>query len=314
MSLGWDVRVSTSQLIRVGTLALRRSRIPRYTSKYSRKDYTVHEHLVFLAIKELEKHSYRSLADRLADSRSVARDLRLKKTPHWTTSQKFLARIPPAWFHLLLRRLADAVGPTHRVALDATNWRQDAASTHYVWRVGRRMDVRDSWKSVDAVDTDTGLVVASLGTAGLRGEAPHAVPLLDRCGRVVEVTADAAFDTHRVHRWAEQKGASDIVKLKGGSSAPSKGIRLRLLRARRADPATWAARYGRRNLVEATYHAVKARTGERLVARSWWMRNRLHFLKLVAYDLQVIAARFPDLFRAYLEGFLQSPPTARVIS
>lgn len=45
--------------------------VPKYRTKFSKKTFTQHQHLLGLALKELKKTSYRGLVDELADSKAV---------------------------------------------------------------------------------------------------------------------------------------------------------------------------------------------------------------------------------------------------
>ncbi|MFQ6061510.1 MAG: hypothetical protein ACE5KV_09530 [Thermoplasmata archaeon] len=93
-----------STLFRCGTTPLKRMSVPRYLSEYSKKDFRVHQHLLIIAVKELEKETYRGLIDRLEDSKVVDDFLNLKRIPHYTTPEKILKRVPRAGMHILLKR------------------------------------------------------------------------------------------------------------------------------------------------------------------------------------------------------------------
>lgn len=125
-----------SPILRAGTTALKRMHVPLFLSKYSRKDFTVHQHLLLCAVRELEKGTWRGLVDRIEDGKAVDEHLGLKRTPHFTTPQKFLQRIPKAWFRLLLKRMVDLLVSEYRVSADATCFRLRSASTHYLQRLG----------------------------------------------------------------------------------------------------------------------------------------------------------------------------------
>ena len=58
-------------ILRSGALALRRMRVPIFLSKYSKKDFTVHQHILLCAVRELEKKMWRDLRERIEDSKAV---------------------------------------------------------------------------------------------------------------------------------------------------------------------------------------------------------------------------------------------------
>jgi len=66
---------------------------PPHSSKFSRKDYTQHQHAALLAVKQFLKTSYRGLTAYLRDWAELRAALGLAKVPHYTTAQKALARL-----------------------------------------------------------------------------------------------------------------------------------------------------------------------------------------------------------------------------
>ncbi|MEM3249395.1 MAG: hypothetical protein QXL00_06455, partial [Conexivisphaerales archaeon] len=71
----------------------RRQCIPLYSSRYSRRDFTLWQHIALIAL--MQRKSYReyvndflTVADRLLDA------LGLTRLPHFTTLEKFLLRVP----------------------------------------------------------------------------------------------------------------------------------------------------------------------------------------------------------------------------
>ncbi len=158
-----------STLFRAGAVALGRMHVPLFLSQFSKHDFTVHQHLLLCSVRELEKETWRGLVGRIEHSKAVDALLGLPRTPHFTKPQKFLQRIPKAWFALLMKRLAGLLTSRLYVAADATGFRLRSASTHYLKRVGQEIEVRDFLKSVDFVDVPTGLIVA---TRSLPGERP----------------------------------------------------------------------------------------------------------------------------------------------
>ena len=74
-------------------LGVARAALPAYSSKYSRKDFTLHQHAALLAVKQFLRTGYRGLVAYLADWAELRRALGLSKVPHYTAVQKALARL-----------------------------------------------------------------------------------------------------------------------------------------------------------------------------------------------------------------------------
>jgi hypothetical protein len=294
------MRMLLANILRVGTTALRRMHVPLFLSKYSKRDFTVHQHLLLCAVRELEKETWRGLRDRIEDSKAVDEHLDLKRTPHFTTPQKFLRRIPKPWFGLLLKRMVDLLVSEYRVSADATCFRLRSASTHYLTRVGQAIEVRDTRKSVDLLELQTGLFLATRGIPGHRHEAPRLVPMVRSLPGTRDVVGDKAFDGESIHRGLRNLGVEGYIDVKGGRNTPSRGLRLRVLGFKEDHPEVWRETYTRpRAFHESTYHALKAVVGDFLPGRTPSMQDRYRALKYFAWDLYLLA-------RDHLEEVLSS--------
>lgn len=69
-------------------LAVARAALPAYSSQFSRKDFTLHQHAALLAVKQFLGLGYRDLIAYLRDWAELRAVLGLKKVPHFTTVQK----------------------------------------------------------------------------------------------------------------------------------------------------------------------------------------------------------------------------------
>ena len=83
------------RMVRAVFKVCKRQAIPRYSSRFSRKDYTLWQHVALLVLMQRVRKSYReytndflTVADRLVDA------LGLSKLPHFTTIEKFVLRVP----------------------------------------------------------------------------------------------------------------------------------------------------------------------------------------------------------------------------
>jgi hypothetical protein len=75
----------------------RRQAVPLYSSRFSRKDYTLWQHIALLALMQRVRKSYREYAeDYLTTTERLLDVLGLSKVPHFTTIEKFLLRVPGA--------------------------------------------------------------------------------------------------------------------------------------------------------------------------------------------------------------------------
>ena len=74
-------------------LSVARESIPAYSSKFSRKDFTQHQHFALLALREFLRTDYRGLEVMLGDWAELRDALGLKKVPDHSTMQKAAERL-----------------------------------------------------------------------------------------------------------------------------------------------------------------------------------------------------------------------------
>jgi hypothetical protein len=66
-------------------LRLAQARLPAYSSKFSRKDFTQHQLFACLALKTFFKTDYRGLTQMLRDFAELRQELGLADVPHYST-------------------------------------------------------------------------------------------------------------------------------------------------------------------------------------------------------------------------------------
>jgi len=120
--------------------------IPLYSSKFSRKDYTLWQHIALLVLWQRIRKSYREYVDdflTVADRLVAA--LGLAKLPHFTTIEKFVLRVPSTLlervmggFVLLTRIRGQVFSP------DSSGFSPNHVSRYYALRIKR--DVLSSMK------------------------------------------------------------------------------------------------------------------------------------------------------------------------
>lgn len=74
-------------------LSVARESIPAYSSRFSRKDFTQHQHFAMMALRESLKTDYRGLEQFLKDWAELRDALGLEKVPDHSTIQKAAERL-----------------------------------------------------------------------------------------------------------------------------------------------------------------------------------------------------------------------------
>jgi hypothetical protein len=74
-------------------LAVAREALPAYSSRFSRKDFTQHQHFALLSLREFLRTDYRGLEAMLRDWADLRDALGLTKVPDHSTMQKAAGRL-----------------------------------------------------------------------------------------------------------------------------------------------------------------------------------------------------------------------------
>jgi len=87
--MGLPMKVSSSKIIKfVKSVARQAGRLPEYSSKFSRKDYTMRQHVVLLCLKVKLKQRYREFCEIVALMPDLCGLIGLGKIPHWVLSTR----------------------------------------------------------------------------------------------------------------------------------------------------------------------------------------------------------------------------------
>ena len=86
--------INKNELIKFVTTAFKVAEmsLPPYSCKYSNHIYTQHQHIALLCLKECLRLKYREFVQLVDLIHKIKKILGLKKTPHFTTLQKFFKR------------------------------------------------------------------------------------------------------------------------------------------------------------------------------------------------------------------------------
>jgi hypothetical protein len=126
-------------MVRAVFKVCQRQAVPLYSSKYSRRDFTIWQHIALLALMQRVRKSYREyVQDYLTTTEKLIGVLGLSKLPHFTTIEKFLLRVPSA----LLERVMGGFVQLTRIrsqtfSPDASGFMLRRASHYYALRIKR---------------------------------------------------------------------------------------------------------------------------------------------------------------------------------
>jgi transposase len=262
------------------------SRLKLYSCKYSKHTYTQHQLLVLILLKEYISIDYRDFVELIDLLSDIKEKLDLDKTPHFTTLQKFISRIPSSLFNIILSRtvkLFYSYGENVSIAaIDATGFTSSYASHYYSRRTGK---LRKSFlKTSISVDTDKKVVLGWKISQKTDHEIKHANALIIQSNKMKKsecYVMDKGYDSEKIHSLIrEEIKADSIIPVRKRKRKKIRGKyrkQLHLLFDK--------TKYNKRNIAETTFSVAKRKFGETLRARKFRNQVKEIKLKLIVYNI-----------------------------
>ena len=113
---------------------LDRRAVARYSSKFSKQRYTLHQHIVLLCLKVRKSTTYRTLLDELIEMPRIRRAIGLEELPSPSTLCKAFNRLDMAVWRVLLNLSVTLLPTNGVVGIDASGFDRSHASKHYTKR------------------------------------------------------------------------------------------------------------------------------------------------------------------------------------
>jgi hypothetical protein len=248
-----------------------------------------------------ENKTYRDIADLLKElGHYFGFD---ESVPHFTTLQKFFARIPSyVWTFLLSKTYELFMGDIANVAIDASGYKLLHASQHYEHRIGLPHRRKRYMKHFISIDSDKQAIIVSEDWRSYVNDTKRFKPIAKKTRKVIRIenlTADKGSDSESNHRFAHKLGANSVIPLRYKTSlSKTKGFYRRKLRRNFPENI-----YHQRSKVETINSVEKRKFGDSLRSKLLKMQRREMKVVDVVYNIH----RYINYCLSILIGFLQSP-------
>jgi len=279
--------------------------LPLYTSRFSRKDYTLHQHIILLVLRARERKSYRDFVVWLEVCDSLKLALDITELPHYTTLQKVAERLPPN----LLEEVMTAVGVSVVeedciIGIDSTGHSLDYSSRYYCKRIERKNKHSSFLKTTLAADMKTQVLLASRLSLKLRHDILDMKPVLRKVKKQINISivvADKGYDSEDNFEFVKYElEAKPVISLKN-MDKPLKKTHGRLRRKLKENfPKD---EYHQRSKIETIISVIKRKYGDTIHSRKQRTKKNECMFKLIAYNCHRVITL---LVKTLTRGFLQS--------
>lgn len=190
--------------------------LKKYSSHFSKHDFTQPALFTLLAMKIYTRSTYRQITDLLELSDKIQKYLHLKKVPHYTTLQKFFQRLLTS----ILQELNKLILQNHHItgeiiALDGSGFTNDYADKYYA--IIRRKERKSYVKNHISIDVDTRLILHFAAQRGPRFDTRFVIPAIRNIKKYNPkyILADRVYDTEPIRKCInEEAKAEDQIPLK----------------------------------------------------------------------------------------------------
>jgi len=264
--------------------------VPAYSSRFSKKTYTLHQHLAVLLLKAKTGCRFHELEELLVLSPRLCEALELDRVPDHTTMCRALKRLKPVVFTLLLVLTGSLLPASGKVAVDATGFDRRHASKHYVKRCKMTLS---SMKTTYAVDTESLMFLGVHTTVTRKHDSQIILPLVEEVLKhfpVKVLAADKGYDSKHVRDTLRGRGIRPLIKHREFTS-------LDKAHNKRIKPED----YNQRSMNETNNSTVKRKYGDTLTTKTYWTQVRETLLTAITHNID----RYINTIKSLLTQGLQ---------
>ena len=244
-------------------LEIARKSMPLYSSKFSRKDFTLHQHCAILCLKVKTKQKFRESVDLLYEMTEICNILGIEKVPHFTTLDKAFLRMRNSIFMILLCLSA---GKAKDCSIDGTGYDRRHASKHYVKRAKMTLH---SLKVTLLINVENLRIVDVHTTTTRKHDSQIILPLTEKHD-IDSLWADRGYDDKNVRDILRSRGIRPLIPHREFNNI-DKANNARLDKDE----------YNKRAFSETVNSMTKRKYADYVSSKNWW--NQFKEIRLMCF-------------------------------
>ena len=254
-------------------MMLARRAVARVSTQYSRKRFTLRQHVVLLCLKVKKTTTYRDLVVELIEMPRIRDALNLDAIPAPSTLCRAFDRLEMAVWRVLLNVSLSDLPLNGVTGIDASGFERAHASAHYTKRTNLTIQ---QLKTTLLVDTATNTVLDVHVTTTRKHDSQLAPQVAKRNAKLIEIlTGDKGYDDQNLRRLSRDIGVRPLIKHREFSPLHK----------------AWNARldgdlYNQRNTNETVNAAIKQKFGAFVRSRVWWKQFRELVIKCTIHSIE----------------------------
>lgn len=282
--------------------ALKIRQVRLYGSKFSKKTYTLYQHIILLALREYNKGmGYRQFCELLPDYNLLLEFLGLEKIPHFTTLHKVSQRLKGTFLESIF--LGFASKAKFRSGIDSTGLSLQHSTYYYEKRLehfrkekkkkpGRprlRRKKKHQYTSIFA-DLDNQIILSTKLLRGSKSDMTMMIPTITKAKeifhKIISNDADRGYDAEYNHKFTNiNMKVKDFIKLKNidipvyKTRGTNRKKAKRKIRNKQGRP-----RKNHRNKMESIISVLKKVCGEHITAVKTTTQRQQTRFRIIAYN------------------------------
>ena len=265
---------------------LNKSRIPLFIHKKSNHLFTVWQHIILLVLRQYENKSYRMFVEWLLEAYYLRMFLQLSHIPHYTTLQKFAARVSGTILGRIISSFILLLNYIKRrlfIGIDSSGFKLSNASQYYADKAKLRKKYLKLSTGVEVLSQ----IICSIKIrrAPTRHDTIDFQPIVGRTSEILPlsvVTADKGYDSEDNHTFVRES-------LYAFSVIPARYEHVPIWRTHgkyRKEMKRGYSKilYYQRNKDETIISVIKRLFGEQITSRLVRTQNRELSLRCIAYN------------------------------